>query len=338
MTRTAMFRATLNGVLFGLSACGGQVAIGGAQPTDGGGSSSVPSLDGAASADAADEVAPSMSAEAGVASAAQMAPIATDVRPLAPGEEATVCQTFANPYGKDVDLLSIERAVDSAVEVFLFRIPASSGSTQPVSLADCSEDLLGLRPILYLSFPMPQTQTMAFPVSGYPLAARDSLMIRVHYVNTSTTTVQSRTALSLGATPRTTGVHVGSIFLRHTGFSIAPEADGGLVTVTSSTTPFTQASWIFASWSFVGPVKAAVQATANGMPFYDAPNLLTSGPSRAIQQQDPDIPVAAAEPIGWSCTYTGPSQMQAGGQCVYQGDYYPADPQNPDQIVDMVAP
>jgi hypothetical protein len=80
--------------------------------------------------------------------------------------------TRTNPYGKDVDLLSIGRARDSAQEVFLFRIPASTGTTQPTALADCSNDPLGLRPILYFSEQVQQTTT--FPENGYPLAAGDS--------------------------------------------------------------------------------------------------------------------------------------------------------------------
>jgi hypothetical protein len=84
--------------------------------------------------------------------------------------------------------------------------------------------------------------------------------MRVHYVNTTNATDQARTPLSLGATSRTMGVHVGIIFLRHSGFTVAPDADGGVVTVTSSTTPFTAPSWIFAPWSFASPLKAEIAA------------------------------------------------------------------------------
>lgn len=341
MKPVAKIDAMLTFAVFGLSACGGQVVIGGVEPADGGtGASALPS-DAPATTDAASVVASTTTIDAGVNGIAQAAPVAADIVPVAPGIETTLCQTFANPFGRDVDLVAIESTTSAvAHDVFLFRIPASGGQAQSTALGSCSYDPLGSQPFLYFSNKTHDAMTYPERNMGYPLAAADSLMLRVYYVNATNAVDQAGTTVTLGAaTPGLVTIHVGSLFLGHTGFPVASPSDGGPATAATSSAPFDQRYFIFASWGFAKPGTTEVRVTANGTPFFDAPNL--RGYSQLLQTP---IQVDPPGTIAWSCKYLNPAQVtpaapsgntQPGGQCVYQGYYYPADPQNPDRIVDI---
>lgn len=310
--------------LLGFGACGGQVAIGGAEPVDGGMEAGEKWFDAGSTTD---EASPVMDGEAGV-TAGQTAAVAADVYPILSGGEAILCQILANPFGRDVDLVSIEATTD-ARDVFLFSLPPSGASPAPAptALMGCLYDPLGVAPFLYFSDKAQSTITYPQPNMGYPLSSANSLMLRVHYLNPGATMARVQTKLSLSAAAAgLVTTHVGAIFLGHGGFPVDSTDDGGPFTAGSSASPLDGGYSIFTSWSFAQPAKAEVRASTNGSVFYDVTNSLIFS---ELFQHDPPVQIGAAESLGWSCTYPGADLAQS-GNCVYQGYYYPADPKSPD--------
>jgi hypothetical protein len=324
MRRIIIAGAISTCTLAGFGACGGQVAIGGAEPGDGGMEAGEKQLDAGSTTDA---TSPATNGEAGL-TAGQTAAVAADVYPILPGGEATLCQIFSNPFGGDVDLVSIEATTD-AHDVFLFSLPPSGASPAPAptALMGCLYDPLGAQPFLYFADRPDVAITYPQPNMGYPLSRANSLMLRVHYLNTGATMARLQTKLSLGAAAAgLVTTHVGAIFLSHGGFPVDSTDDGGPFTAESSTSPLDGGYSIFTSWSFAQPAKAEVRASTNGVVFYDVTNSLIFS---ELLQHNPPVQIGAAASLDWSCTYPGDDLAQS-GNCIYQGYYYPADPKNPD--------
>ncbi|HLK40336.1 MAG TPA: hypothetical protein VKU41_26475 [Polyangiaceae bacterium] len=310
------------GALLGFGACGGQVVVGGAKPSDGGSpEAATTELDAASAtpADLGDASAP----------AGPTTPVRTDLLPIMPGQEITACQTFSNPFGRDVDVVSIQVTTD-AHDVFLFSLPPSGAPAPSTGLVGCQVDPLGTMPILYFSDKAASGITYPQPNMGYPLAAANSLMLRVHYVNAANAVLQAQTIASLGvAAPGMVTTHVGAIFLRADGFPVAAP-----FVQQSFAMPLTDAFSIFLSWSFASPTNATVRATASGTALHDVTNRQTYS---QLLSNDPPVMVGAGQSIQWSCEYPSADSAQS-GNCVYQGFYYPADPTNPNVVVRYSSP
>jgi hypothetical protein len=343
MRRTAMTVAMMASASFGLGACGGQVVIGGAEPGDGGtgtarleaGAGRTTGASGGGAA-APTDAAPTDDGGAGIDSSAQTATMAADVVLQPANAEVTLCQIFANPFGRDVDLVSIDGATNLAHDMFIFSLPPSTGQTQPTSLTGCTDDPLGVQPFLYYSDQSHLTLTYPLPNLGYPLAADNLLMVRVHYLNPSNAPIQAHATFSLSAAkPGSVTIHVGRIFLRYSQFAVAAMADAGPVIASNSATPVEENYFTYGPWSFSTPAGAEVRVTADGTALYDFVN---SGEFSPPPSSEPTNEVGMAQNITWSCTYAHPGQSQAEGQCAYQAYYYPADPKNADRIVDVVPP
>jgi hypothetical protein len=335
MRRTIVAGARLACTLFGFGACGGQVVIGGAEPLDSGSlEAGEQPLGEGSTTEAADAGSPAVNGDAGGGAANQpAATIHADVYPIAPGQEAILCQTFSNPFGRDVDLVSIEATAEFAHDVFLFSLPPDGGlSRAPTALMGCLLDPLGLQPFLYFSDQPQFAMTYPQPDMGYPLAATNSLMLRAHYLNAGATMGPAQTTLSLtAAMPGQVTTHVGAIFLSHSGFPVDSLDDGGPLTEETAAIPLGQAFNIFTSWNFAQPLKARVTMSANGTVFYDVTN---AGTYSQLSEHSPPVSFGAAESITWSCTYPL-EDLAMNGKCVYQAFYYPADPHNPDRAVSL---
>jgi hypothetical protein len=337
MRSNAKVAAMSTFVILGLGACGGQVVIGGAAPLDGGIGANRQPFDASGTTDMPSEGAPTVNVDAGIDGTTLALPITTDVMPISPGNEVTLCQTFANPFGRDVDLVSIQATSPFSLrDVFLFRQQASSTHAQPTTLSGCSYDPLGAQPFFYSSGQAQWVATYPSAEMGYPLAAADFLMLRVHYINPTNAVDQAATKLTLNAaSPGSVKIHVGSLLFRHVGFSVASTSDAGAVTATVSTANLGHYS-IFASWVLAEPGDTQVQVTANGVPFFDA--RLDRAPSNVVAYSTlSQTPIQVDPPgtIAWGCTFMSAGQTPAMGQCIYQGYYYPADPQAPDGIANV---
>jgi hypothetical protein len=324
--------------VFGFGACGGQVVVGGEQPSDGGMQAGERPLDAASATGRGQATLPAVNGEAG-ATLGQTVTMAADVYPIAPNTEATLCQVFSNPFGRDVDLVSIVvTSTAEALDVFLFSL-APSGQpvpTTPTALTSCEYDPLGRQPFLYFNHPA-QSVITSQPGTGYPLSAANSLLIRVHYANPGATTREAHTTVSLGAAmPGVVPLlPVGTIFLSNANFPVDAPNDGSPSIAERSTVPLDQPYTIFASWGFSVPFQAEARASANGTVFFDVTNFFGDSTNMRtysqLLQHHPPIQVGASASIAWSCSYASKDLAQ-NGRCVYQGYYAPADPQKPDLI------
>jgi hypothetical protein len=338
MNRIVLARPIGICTVFGFGACGGQVVVGGEQPSDGGLQAGERPLDAGSTTGRGPAALPAVNGEAG-ATLGQTATMAADVYPIDPNTEATLCQVFSNPFGRDVDLVSIEvTSTAEALDVFLFSL-APSGQpvpTTPTALIGCEYDPLGRQPFLYFNHPA-QSVLTSQPDTGYPLSAANSLLLRVHYVNVNAATREAQTKVSLGAAMPPVGPfsHVGTIFLTNANFPVDAPNDGGPSIAERSTVPLDQPYTIFASWGFSVPFQTEARASANGTVFFDVTNFFGDSANMRtysqLLQHDPPIEVGASASIAWSCSYPSKNLAQT-GQCVYQGYYYPADPQKPDLI------
>jgi hypothetical protein len=327
MRRSARDFGAMTCASLALYACGARVVVGGEEPSDGGGQQGQQ-----AGQQDAGTVSPT-DGSGGAAAAGQTATVATDGVSVPPASESFWCQLLANPFGKDVDIVSIDATAPAARDVYLFSMPPSSGQTQPTPLTACANDPLGVQPFLYLSQGSRVAMTYPQPNMGYPLAAENLLMVRVHYLNAGDTTAKQSVSISItAAKPGTVTIHVGSILFRAQ-FPLVPAGTGAIV-ANNTSTPLDQGYSIFGSWSSMSPLGTDFQARANGTTFYEVkdPQAVFS----PLSQNDPPVQVGVGQDLAWNCTYASPGLAQGDGQCMYQGFYFPADPKTPDRTVDAI--
>lgn len=280
------------------------------------------------------------------------------------GAEYYKCQVFANPFGGvATDILSLHGTMSAGSHhFFLFNETSVEVAVEPPigTIGDCAGKGLEFHPFPFLS--QQPDWTVSYPIDsagipmGYPLLGANYVMINVHYLNTSSKTITANVKITI--TPAKAGVvktHVGTIFLNQTQMSVP-------ATATVQSPVHTTSTWggdpnalptsysIFTSWSHMHKWGLKFTASTGSNTFYtetnwDSPNLYihephvpepptATGPTSPIQ-------MTASSPITWDCTYyndTGATLMfgdsaQTAVMCMYLGQYYPANPSAPDEIV-----
>ena len=282
---------------------------------------------------------------------------------VAAGAEVFKCQVFANPFGGvATDLLTMHGTMTKGSHhFFLFNMSALEAAVEPPvgTLGDCAGKGIEFHPFPFLS--QQPDWTTNFPIDangvpmGYPLLGANYLMINVHYLNTGATTITAN--VSIDITPAKAGVvktHVGTVFLNQTTMSVPANAtvqapyestftwggDPGNVPASYS---------IFTSWSHMHQWAMKFTASTGGNVFYtetnwDSPNLFYHAP----HMQEPTTAtgsLAAVQMNGnpsitWTCEYyndTGATltfgdSAKSNVMCIYLGQYYPANPNAPDDI------
>jgi hypothetical protein len=263
------------------------------------------------------------------------------------GAEVFKCQTFPNPFGKDVDLIYLDGTMSAGSHhFFLFNLDPTTVAlrleTPPTPLKDCPGGGIEFHPFPYLSQQPHWIVNFPQPNMGYPLSAQNSLMINVHYLNATTAPIQASAKITImAAKPGVVTTHIGTIFLNNTLFSVPPTPATSPAPYTKTWTPASgqlPANYnIFTSWSHMHRTSVDFQASANGSVFYDEKNW----DSPPLYVHSPAMPMSGTAPITWSCSYyndtsstlTFGESAKNNVMCIYMGQYYPVvDPKNPDLI------
>jgi hypothetical protein len=260
-------------------------------------------------------------------------------------EEVYLCQEFGNPFGKAVDIIKMDGYMSpGSHHFFLFNMDATTARTQAAPIAPCPGGGKEFHPFPYLS-QTPGHYVVTYPQSnmGYPMVANNGLMMNVHYLNSGDADISPTASITIyPAKAGVVTVHVGSIFLNNTFFSVPPIAVNQWFPSTS--VPITAENYtIITNWSHMHQWATDFQAITNNKVFYEETNwseppLITAAPAGvtpAPKNTSPLLPLqmTAGQSITWQCEYTNTTGMtltfgdsaQTNVMCIYIGQYYPAD-------------
>jgi hypothetical protein len=273
----------------------------------------------------------------------QKVTLTADSFTVAAGAEVYKCQTFANPFGKDADLVYFDGTMSQGSHhFFLFNLDPSTNSTQPTPLKDCAKGGLEFYPFPYLSQQSHWIVNYPRPDMGYPLAAKNGLMINVHFLNAGSTPMQASATITVtAAKPGVVTTHIGTIMLNNTFFSVPPTPATSPQPYAKTWTPPSGAlpsSYnILTSWSHMHRTSVDFQASANNAVFYEEKNW----DSPPLFLHSPALPMSGSTPIKWTCSYyNDTTTTMAFGEsaktnvmCIYIAQYYPVvNPTSPDII------
>jgi hypothetical protein len=273
----------------------------------------------------------------------QTVTLAADPFTVDVGAEVYKCQVFANPFGKDVDLIYMDGTMSQGSHhFFLFNMSPSTGRTQPTPLQDCSRGGLEFYPFPYLS--QQPHWVVNFPQSnmGYPLSAQNALMINVHYLNAGSTPIRASASIAImAAKAGVVTTHVGNIMLNNSLFFVpptpvaSPQSYAKTWTPPSGALPSTYS--ILTSWSHMHRTAVDFLASANGNVFYEEKNW----DSPQLYLHNPPMQMSGTSPITWTCKYyndTGSTMIfgesaKNNVMCIYLAQYYPVvNPKSPDLV------
>jgi hypothetical protein len=326
---------------------------GGGTSSSGGNASSSGSSSGAAPHDSGPG--PGIFADANITDAevAQTVTLTADPFTVDAGAEVFMCQVFANPFGAEADLISMHGVMSvGSHHFFLFNMDPNVTALSLVyaanigKLAPCPAGGLEFHPFPFLS--QQPDWTVNYPTAsdgspmGYPLVAANSLMVNIHYLNTTSAAISPSVSITIKtAKPGVVKTHVGTIFLNQVALSVASPVPMSAPVQTPKTwngdtvdLPATYS--IYASISHMHQWSVGFTASTNNSVFYTE----SDWSSPPLTLHDPVIPMTNSQSITWSCDYyndTGATltfgdSAKTNIMCIYMGDYYPANATNPDII------
>ena len=246
---------------------------------------------------------------------------------VASGDEVFKCQTFANPFGADIDVKEFESHMTSGSHhlLLLFEDNAVDGSLQ-----DCSGLTFG---------PMPYgTQRpdgdVTFPDGiATVIKATQGFKVVAHYINATMdpTPIHAQVQVKMHkADPSTITQHAGVFFLNNVSGLLPPA--GGI--------PAGETKTITASYTTKIPINV-LYATAhmhsrstNMTATYNDTNMLyttDSWSAAPMQAYTPPIALPVGTKITWSCTIANNTQdtitfgesAMTNEMCIFNGQYYP---------------
>jgi hypothetical protein len=173
---------------------------------------------------------------------------------------------------------------------------------------------------------------------GYPFVSSNGLVFDVHYLNSGSTPITAQVSIKITlAAPGTVTTHVGNIMLNNAFFSVPANVPmSNPVTESKSTAPLSTPYTIFTSWSHMHQTSLKFTASANGSVFYTETNWDTP----QLFKHTPYMQMKGGTSITWSCDYYNTTSRALGfgdsaiynDMCIYIGQYFPADPNNPDIV------
>jgi hypothetical protein len=339
-------------------------SIGGGHGSSGssGGSSTGGASGGSSGGVAQDASAPGIFTDAEIADAdiAQTVTLTADPFTVAAGDEVYMCQVVPNPFGADADIISMhgEMSVGSH-HFFLFNMdPSTTGLNDGVlnpyaanmgKIAACPAAGLEFHPFPFLS--QQPHWTVNYPTAsdgspmGYPLVAANSLMLNIHYLNTTSMAMNPTVSITIErAKPGVVKTHVGTIFLNQTSLSVPAGVSMSSPVPTTATwngdtTDLPSTYSLYASISHMHQWGLDFTASTNGSVFYNNTNW--SSPPLFIH--NPVISMSSSQSITWTCSYyndTGATltfgdSAKSNIMCIYMGDYFPANATQPDVLASL---
>jgi hypothetical protein len=238
--------------------------------------------------------------------------------------EVFYCQTFANPWGAQVDIktYSLNMSTGSHHMFAFYQAGGTDGA-----LAQCS----GLTYGAFTFTSQSPTLTQTYPATvGATVPATTGFNMMVHYLNTGSTPINSHVVLTMYVAK--SGVvtqHAGVIFLNDAGISVKP---GVSTTMTSYTLP--QAVTILSSDSHMHQQATNFVATAGSTTLYST----NDWNEPVAKSYNPPLQLPAGTNVTWSCTYdnmtnttlTFGESAQTNVMCISVSIFYPvADVNNP---------
>jgi hypothetical protein len=268
---------------------------------------------------------------------------------VAAGAEVFMCQVFANPYGANADIISMHGTMSvGSHHFFLFNMDPNTTALSVVyaanigKLAACPGGGLEFHPFPFLS--QQPDWTVNYPTAsdgspmGYPLVAANSLMVNIHYLNTTSEAISPSVSIAIKtAKPGVVKTYVGTLFLNQTSLSVPSPVP---TTATWNGDPSLPSTYsLYASISHMHQWSLGFTASTNSNVFYTN----TNWSSPPLFLHDPVIPMTSSQSITWTCSYFNDTGMtltfgdsaKSNIMCIYMGDYYPANSTEPDIIASL---
>ena len=268
---------------------------------------------------------------------------------VAAGAEVFMCQVFANPYGANADIISMHGTMSvGSHHFFLFNMDPDTTGLSVVyaanigKLAACPGGGLEFHPFPFLS--QQPDWTVNYPTAsdgspmGYPLVAANSLMVNIHYLNTTSEAISPSVSIAIKtAKPGVVKTYVGTLFLNQTSLSVPSPVP---TTATWNGDPSLPSTYsLYASISHMHQWSLGFTASTNSNVFYTN----TNWSSPPLFLHDPVIPMTSSQSITWTCSYFNDTGMtltfgdsaKSNIMCIYMGDYYPANSTEPDIIASL---
>jgi hypothetical protein len=261
-----------------------------------------------------------------------VAPVTLTMAPFTvpAGQEIFECQTFANPWGRAVDVKIYSVTMGSGgFGLFAFYAPNATST----AVAACTN---GAHTWGQFTFSAQNASTtLHYPTGvGANIAATTGFQLMAHYVNAgSTTAVAGSAAVTMSvAKPGLVTSYAGVLFLNQNGINVPP-CPGGCQQPALYTLP--QAVNIVQTDSIMDHYGNNFTATASTGPTIHQTTAFTQPPPTV---DSPALAIPADAGITWTCTHnnsTGSSltyngMVITGGMCAMASAIYPiADPANP---------
>jgi hypothetical protein len=251
-----------------------------------------------------------------------------DTVTVAPGAELFQCQTFANPFGKDVDIKIFDGQMSvGSHHFFLFELP----NQQNTPVHACSAGGLEIHPFPYLSQSPHLVQSYPDGMGSF-VPASTGFMMQTHYLNAGASPIQARAQITMSvAKPGTVTTHVGTVFMNQTFLAVPPTPKTSPMPSSKSCALPSDVN-LLSSWSHMHRWAVGFKASANGSVFYQT-NQWSEPP---VFAHNPPIHLASGTSLTWTCDYyndtgsilTFGESANKNVMCIYVGQYYPADPNN----------
>jgi hypothetical protein len=246
--------------------------------------------------------------------------LTSDTFPVNPGEEIYRAQNFANPIGKDVDIIESESFMTpGSHHMFAFHDPSFNADSGVQTSS-------GIEFHPYIHTAQTPQQLMTYPAGiGRYLKAGEGIRLQVHYINTGSTALTASVSLRIRYVDTTqVQYHAAEVFLNNIGISVKP----GISSATS-TVAMPYAIKLLGAASHMHKRATLFDSKTNtGQEIYTT----TQWDEPKASAFNPAMDIAQGGSISWTCTWnntTGTTlsfgESAANNEmCIFSGVYYPA--------------
>jgi hypothetical protein len=246
--------------------------------------------------------------------------IETAVRPVAPGEEAFFCQNFANPFGKNVEVIESESFMTpGSHHMFVFYEPgASDGPVVPCSGLEFKPAVHGAQ--------TPQSKIVYPPGVGRVVDSGNGLRVSAHYLNTGSTTIDAKLTVVFKVVPEGTIEHqAGAMFFNNLAIWVQPNSTATI----SDTCTLSKDIQLINVVSHMHQYSTHfIATTSGGQKLYET----TDWDEPQSNVFDPPLLLEAGTQITYSCEYNNTTSTpltfgesaKFNEMCILSGTYFPA--------------
>jgi hypothetical protein len=248
--------------------------------------------------------------------AVQMAPIE-----VPPGGELYKCQDFVNPFDKDIAIVESKSVMSPGSHHFAaFRME----NLTTAGIMDCPNGGLEAHEFVHASQTEEQETTYPADVGRF-LPSTDGLRLQVHYLNTTTDTLQVQADFSLKYVDAALIKYkAGGVFLNNLGLKVPP----GASTATKSFAITSDIKLLVAVSHMHRHALDFTSSTDDGRMLFESKDW--DGPTPAIF--DPPMAIGTGTSITWSCSFQNDTtdtlsfgeSASKNEMCIFNGVYYPS--------------